>query len=44
MENQEEIWKDMPDYEGYCQVSNLGRIKRVKDFFIYKQQITKKRI
>lgn len=23
----EEIWKDIPDYEGYYQVSNLGRIK-----------------
>jgi hypothetical protein len=22
-----EIWKDIPDYEGYYQVSNLGRIK-----------------
>ncbi|WP_128330638.1 NUMOD4 domain-containing protein [Apibacter sp. HY039] len=24
---EDEIWKDMPDYEGYYQVSNLGRIK-----------------
>jgi hypothetical protein len=24
---QEEIWKDIPDYEGYYQVSNLGRVK-----------------
>ena len=22
-----EIWKDIPDYEGYYQVSNLGRVK-----------------
>ena len=22
-----EIWKDIPDYEGYYQASNLGRIK-----------------
>ena len=25
--NQKEIWKDIPDYEGYYQVSNLGGIK-----------------
>ena len=25
MEN--EVWKDIPDYEGLYQVSNLGRIK-----------------
>jgi len=25
-----EIWKDIPNYEGYYQVSNLGRIKRLK--------------
>jgi len=24
---QEEIWKDIPDYEGIYQVSNLGRVK-----------------
>ena len=23
----EEIWKDIPGYEGYYQVSNLGRVK-----------------
>lgn len=27
MENKEEIWKDISGYEGYYQVSNLGRIK-----------------
>lgn len=26
---QEEIWKDIPDYEGLYQVSNLGRVKRL---------------
>lgn len=26
----EEIWKDIEDYEGLYQVSNLGRVKRVK--------------
>jgi len=25
--NQEEIWKDIPEYEGLYQASNLGRIK-----------------
>ena len=25
----EEIWKDIPEYEGLYQVSNLGRIKRI---------------
>lgn len=24
-----EVWKDIPDYEGLYQVSNLGRIKRI---------------
>ena len=24
----EEIWKDIPEYEGFYQVSNLGRIRR----------------
>lgn len=24
-----EVWKDIPDYEGYYQVSNYGRIKRL---------------
>jgi len=26
----EEIWKDIVEYEGYYQVSNLGRVKRLK--------------
>ena len=26
---QEEIWKDIPDYEGLYQVSNFGRVKRL---------------
>jgi len=29
MENKEEIWKDIPGYEGYYQVSNLGNVKSV---------------
>jgi hypothetical protein len=30
MENQKEIWKDIPNYEGYYQVSNLGSVKSLK--------------
>lgn len=30
MENKVEIWKDIPDYEGMYQVSNLGRVKSLK--------------
>jgi hypothetical protein len=30
MENTEEIWKDIPDYEGHYKVSDFGRIKSVK--------------
>jgi len=30
MENQQEVWKDIPEYEGYYQVSNMGRIKSLK--------------
>ena len=26
----EEVWKDIPGYEGWYQVSNLGRVKRLK--------------
>ena len=27
---EKEIWKDVPNYEGYYQVSSLGRIKGVQ--------------
>jgi len=30
MQQQEEIWKDVPGYEGYYQVSNLGNVKSLK--------------
>ena len=30
MQNYEEIWKDVPGYEGHYQVSNLGRVKSFK--------------
>ena len=26
----EELWKDIPDYEGLYQVSNLGRVKNIR--------------
>ena len=26
----EEIWKDIPDYEGLYQISNLGRVKNIR--------------
>ena len=29
MDNENEIWKDIPDYEGYYQVSNMGRVRSV---------------
>lgn len=30
----EEMWKDIPDYEGFYQVSNMGRVKNVKNDYI----------
>ena len=35
MEN--EVWKDIPNYEGLYQVSNLGRIKSITHFVEKKQ-------
>lgn len=32
----EEIWKDVPEYEGYYQVSNLGKVKSIKRTVKYK--------
>ena len=46
MESLNEIWKDIPDYEGLYQVSNLGRVKSLRrkiktgiGTFIKKQRI-----
>lgn len=42
-----EFWKDILNYEGYYQVSNLGRIRsldRLIDFFNYHSQSKVKRI
>lgn len=30
MENAKEIWKDIPGYDGFYQISNLGRVKSLK--------------
>ena len=32
--NKEEIWKDIKGYEGYYQVSNLGRVKSLDRYII----------
>lgn len=37
-----EIWKDIPEYEGYYQISNLGRLKTLKrEGFILNDRIRK---
>lgn len=28
----EEIWKDILGYEGFCQISNLGRVKHLVEW------------
>lgn len=38
----QEIWKDIKDYEGLYQVSNLGRVKSIKRNIILKPGFTKK--
>ena len=38
----QEIWKDIPSYEGLYQVSNLGRVKSLKRQLILKPMRTKK--
>ena len=35
MENQEEIWKDIPGWENYYQVSTLGRIRSLNRTVLY---------
>ncbi len=37
----EEVWKDIPGYEGYYQVSNLGRVKSLSRKFSPKEIILK---
>lgn len=41
---QKEIWKDIPDYEGLYQVSNLGRIKSFKNYGKINERILVQRI
>lgn len=36
---QDEVWKDIPGYEGFYQVSNFGR---VKSLFMFRYNINKK--
>lgn len=38
-----EIWKDIPDYEGLYQVSNLGRVKSMNYNHTYQEKILKNR-
>lgn len=38
----QEIWKDIPNYEGLYQISNLGRVKSIKNNIIKKPSILKK--
>ena len=39
-----EVWKDIPDYEGLYQISNLGRVKRLSHKRFDRNQILKERI
>ena len=36
-----EIWKDIPNYEGYYQVSNLGRVNSLKNNKTKKDKLLK---
>ena len=38
----EEVWKDIEDYEGFYQVSNFGRVKRVTTGRILKSNMNSK--
>ena len=40
----EEVWKDIPGYEGYYQVSNLGRVKSVERISHINHHIIKEKI
>jgi hypothetical protein len=33
---EQEIWKDIPEYEGKYKISNLGRLKNFKDYILKK--------
>lgn len=36
-----EVWKDIPEYEGWYQVSNMGRIKSLDRFYTQKRKCDK---
>ena len=38
---QEEIWKDIPEYEGIYQISNLGRVKSLSRYIYNNKNTTK---
>lgn len=38
---QNEQWKDIEGYEGFYQISNFGRVRRLADVFPYKQHFLK---
>lgn len=35
-QNREEIWRDVPDYDGYYEVSNLGRVRSLDRWVFFK--------
>lgn len=37
-----EVWKDIPGYEGYYQVSNMGRVKGLERIIKYKNSRSRK--
>lgn len=37
-----EIWKDIPNYEGYYQVSNMGRVKSLNRVIVMKNGVSRK--
>ena len=41
---EQEIWIDIPNYEGLYQVSNLGNIKSLERFFIIPRSGGKKKV
>lgn len=41
MENNNEIWKDIPGYEGLYQVSNMGRVKSLPKKWRLKEKLLK---
>ena len=44
MLNGNEEWKDIPEYEGLYQASNLGRVKSLKKPYGLKEKILKQQL